>query len=64
MIRIVKHERGPRVYLVGLRVHHGTTGIVCMFVGRIMKYKLLHALGCALVLHDAKDFPFTDNNNH
>jgi hypothetical protein len=41
-------DNGPRLYLVGVRVHHGLTGC------------FMAAVGLALVWHDRRDFPFVE----
>jgi len=51
-MKIRRHKSGPRVYLLGFRIHHGTVGII----GTI--------ISLALIVHDYKDFPFTDSSNH
>ena len=52
MVRIQSVPSGPRMYLFGKRIHHGTVGIV------------LAAIGTTLIFHDRRDFPFTDTHNH
>lgn len=70
MLRIAHHANGPRVYVLGMRVHHGTTGVVCACVLRFTGQKhrrvrtfLMCVCACA-VWHDRKDFPWTDSCNH
>lgn len=65
MVKINRHEKGPRVYVMGKRVHHGAVG-VGLTVG-LIKFKKLRPLclvGLALIAHDYKDFPWTDSKNH
>lgn len=57
-MRIERHANGPRVYLLGLRVHHGLTGCVLIIIGAARHERRLIELGAALVLHDAPDFPW------
>ena len=49
-ILIVKHEKGPRVYIKihkkCIRIHHGSFGI------------FLISVGVLFFIHDLKDFPF------
>lgn len=50
MFRVERSTRdyGPRLYLGGVRVHHGLTGC------------LVAAVGLVLVWHDRRDFPFVE----
>lgn len=45
-MRLERHPNGPRLYIHGLRIHHGLTGTI------------LTLLGIALIVDDRKDFPF------
>lgn len=62
MIRIHRHERGPRLYMGGLRIHHGSG----MLVAAVLNYRRPRlALACLVcALHDWRDFPFRDCDNH
>ena len=64
MTGIVRHPCGPRVYVGGLRIHHGLAGCGLAAVGIARRYALLSAVGIALVLHDRADFPWRDCDNH
>jgi hypothetical protein len=46
MIRLERHPKGPRVWVLGRRLHHGRAG------------QLLAAVGVALMAHDWRDFPW------
>lgn len=63
-VRVHRHERGPRVYLAGRRVHHGPAfTILAAFAWRLRRYRI--ATACALwAATDYRDFPFRDHNNH
>jgi hypothetical protein len=67
-IRIDRHESGPRVYVAGIRVHHGSAGILAIAAAAIpaprpIRRAILLA-GLAALAHDRKDFPFRDTDNH
>jgi hypothetical protein len=57
-MRIERNANGPRVYVFGLRIHHGLAGVALIAVGLAHSERSLIALGCALVLDDAHDFPW------
>lgn len=64
MVMVQPHENGPRVYIFGYRLHHGTSGIIGSIIClKYRRYKLA-AIFLAMLIHDRKDFPFTDNCNH
>lgn len=70
-VRIIRHERGPRVYVIGLRCHHGATGAAALALGAALRGHAPRALtrgaaavGALLLWHDRADFPFTDKCNH
>jgi hypothetical protein len=64
MIRVASHPCGRRVYVLGRRVHHGSAGCAIAAIGVATHHRALAALGAALALHDARDFPFRDCDNH
>lgn len=56
MLRLHRHENGPRVYLVEYRLHHGTTGIF-FSVGCLLTRRFRLALiPLLLTLHDWRDW--------
>jgi hypothetical protein len=61
---IVRHPYGPRVYVVGVRVHHGSAGCALALVGLARRDLLLIAAGIAMVVDDLGDFPWRDRDNH
>ena len=64
MIRVARHPNGPRVYVCGLRVHHGSGGALLATVA-LVAHRRRVALALGLwALSDVRDFPFTDHNNH
>lgn len=64
MIRVDRHPLGPRLYVGGRRIHHGSAfGLVAVAALVTGRHKI--AISASLVaLHDYRDFPFTDNCNH
>lgn len=64
MTGVVRHPCGPRLYLVGRRVHHGTVGCLLLAAATAMRRPWLAAVGAAVVAHDAADFPWRDADNH
>lgn len=64
MIRLERHERGPRLYLIGRRCHHGI-GFAALALAALVagRRRLALALG-AYAATDWRDFPFTDRCNH
>lgn len=64
MIRVQRHRSGPRLYIAGLRVHHGPAfGLAAALAWRTQRKRLALALG-AYAATDWRDAPFTDHNNH
>lgn len=68
MIRVVRHAHGPRLYLVGRRVHHGSAGLLAAAVSyRLRRHRAARVallVGLSAAAHDARDFPFRDIDNH
>lgn len=63
-VRIHRHERGPRVYLAGRRVHHGPAyGLAAIFCWS-RRWRLLAAALAGIAATDWRDFPFRDCDNH
>ena len=56
-LRITAHP--PRCYVVGLRVHHGLTGIVLLMVGLLSHRRRVFLLGALLAAEDWRDWPFS-----
>lgn len=61
---LIHHPHGPRLYVAGVRVHHGLAGLIgaalCALTGA-------HKLAATLALYGAsdwRDFPFRDTDNH
>jgi hypothetical protein len=63
LVELVHHPDGPRLYVGGLRVHHGLTGSL-LFLGTscLRRHANLRALTAiaagSLILDDAHDFPW------
>lgn len=54
-LHIIKHPNGPRLYVGGLRVHHGTTGLMLSALGLGARRRALVGLGLVLAVHDRHD---------
>ena len=63
-IRVDRHPAGPRVYLAGVRVHHGTAGLAAIVSYPVHRRRSVLAAGLAALAHDFQDFPFRDCDNH
>lgn len=71
MIRVLRHPSGPRVYVAGLRLHHGTVGVALIVGGATVRRRAkvaaaAAAAGALLLAHrrEYRDFPFRDTDNH
>lgn len=69
MLRVERHPRGPRAYVGGKRLHHGTAGLIAVLLATLLRrHRRLSAAiaagGGAAIAHDRKDFPWTDGQNH
>lgn len=64
VVRVDRHPYGPRVYLAGRRIHHGSAGLVLAVALRAARRRKLSYLALLAVAHDARDFPFRDCDNH
>ena len=63
VLRLDRHPAGPRLYVAGRRVHHGSAGAIgALTLAR--RHPLLGAICVALLWHDRRDFPFRDCDNH
>jgi hypothetical protein len=62
ILRIHRHPYGPRVYVGGLRVHHGLTGAVLLACGLLAPAAgrpVVVSLAVLLMVDDAHDFPWS-----
>jgi hypothetical protein len=64
MTGVVRHPYGPRVYLAGWRIHHGSFGLALALTAVAVHRRRVALIGLALIAHDARDFPFRDRDNH
>lgn len=64
MTGVVRHPDGPRVYVAGVRIHHGSAGCALALAALARRDLLLAAAGIALVADDLADFPWRDCDNH
>lgn len=56
MLRVIRHPNGPRVYVLGQRVHHGATGCVVVAAGVLARKRAILAAGILLTAHDRHDW--------
>ncbi len=56
------HAKGPRLYVRGLRIHHGLTGAVMLATSLLAppspRRRALRACALALMAEDGHDFPW------
>lgn len=64
MLRVVRHPQGPRVYVVGLRLHHGVGGSAAAALALRVGRRDIALIFALWALTDWRDFPFTDRCNH
>lgn len=64
MTGVVRHPSGPRLYVLGRRVHHGSAGAGVALVALAVRRPRLVVAGLALMAHDVQDFPWRDRDNH
>ncbi|MBA2348172.1 MAG: hypothetical protein H0V81_07745 [Solirubrobacterales bacterium] len=62
LIAIDRHPNGPRLYVQGLRIHHGLTGAV-LFASSLLarpsrQRRALRACALAMIAEDGHDFPW------
>ncbi len=61
-LRVERHAKGPRVYVLGLRVHHGASGALGLAAAYRLRRRpragLLAAISVAAIVDDLHDFPF------
>jgi hypothetical protein len=57
-VAIERHPSGPRLYLRGLRVHHGLSGTLVCLAALGAGRRTAAVLGLCLAAHDAADFPW------
>jgi hypothetical protein len=57
-VAIERHPRGPRLYVRGLRVHHGLSGALVCLAALAGGRRPAALLGLCLAAHDAADFPW------
>ena len=64
MTGVIHHPRGPRVYVAGLRIHHGSAGLAVAAAGIVVGNPILMIAGAIAVAHDWRDCPWRDCDNH
>lgn len=56
--------RPPRVYVAGLRIHHGLTGLLLILAGLLSRRRGAFVLGALLAAEDWRDWPFSMFDGH
>ncbi|HSE45862.1 MAG TPA: hypothetical protein VLA89_11115 [Gemmatimonadales bacterium] len=69
IVRITSTTSGPRLYVIGRRVHHGAVGVGLLAAAPLLRGRaraMAAASGLALLAyrHEYRDFPFRDCDNH
>jgi hypothetical protein len=64
MTGFMSHPSGPRLYVRGVRVHHGSAGCALALAGVARREPLVALAGLAMVIDDLADFPWRDCDNH
>lgn len=57
-LSVVRAPGSCRVYIAGLRCHHGLTGLALAVLGLALANRRLFLVGCLAVAHDWKDRPW------
>jgi len=55
-VKVLRPPSGPRVYVLGLRLHHGLSGALLVSMGLIRRDRRLVGAGLAMVVHDRADY--------
>lgn len=73
-LELERNPSGPRVYVIGRRLHHGAAGVALLTLATSSPVRrrrapsaravLIGAVGAVLIAHDRRDFPFRDIDNH
>jgi hypothetical protein len=61
---VVRHPCGPRLYVAGVRIHHGSAAAAVAIAALAARRPLIVAAALVAVAHDARDFPWRDCDNH
>jgi hypothetical protein len=64
MTGFVSHPCGPRLYLFGRRIHHGSAAVAAGALALATQHHVIAVGGVLVALHDAGDFPWRDCDNH
>lgn len=63
-MRVERHPNGPRLYVGGVRIHHGSAGIGAGVALLALRRPWIAAAALIVAAHDWRDFPFRDSDNH
>jgi hypothetical protein len=58
IVTVARKPGSVKVYVAGLRLHHGITGIVVAGAGLALRRRRMFLLGCAITAHDWRDWPW------
>lgn len=58
LISVAYRPGSCRLYVAGLRCHHGLSGLAIALIGVLTRNRALFLVGCLAVAHDWKDYPW------
>lgn len=58
VVEVRRGRRSCRVYVCGLRIHHGLTGVGLLVAGLATGSRRVFTAGAVMVAHDWADRPF------
>lgn len=64
IVRVVRHPNGPRLYVLGRRVHHFYLGLAGTAAALAARRPAFAVAAAAYALSDVRDFPWRDCDNH
>jgi hypothetical protein len=56
LVVVIRHANGPRVWVVGQRVHHGATGALALAALLAARKRRMALAALLLMLHDLHDW--------
>jgi hypothetical protein len=64
VIRVERHPYGARLYLAGVRCHHGSGVGALAVLALALRHRRLALALASYAATDWRDFPFRDSDNH